>query len=68
MATCPTAVRQYSHAMALQPTDVGLLLLAHALQQEGHTDEANAVLQRAARSSPNLPEARKQAEALLAGK
>jgi tetratricopeptide (TPR) repeat protein len=64
----PTAVRQYSHAMALQPTDVGYLLLAQALQQEGHTDEANAIFQRAARFSRNLPQARKQAEALLAGK
>ncbi len=62
------AVQQYSHAMALQPTDVGYLLLAHVLQQEGHADEANAALERAARLSRNLPQAQMQAESLLAGK
>ena len=61
----PAAVRQYSQAMALQPTDVGFLLLGYALQQEGHADEANAVLQHAARISSNLPRAQQQAEALL---
>jgi len=62
------AVQQYSHAMALQPTDVGYLLLAHALQEEGHADDANAALDRAARLSRNLPQAQLQAESLLAGK
>jgi superkiller protein 3 len=62
------AVRQYSHAMSVQPTDVGFLLLARALQQEGHLDEANAISERVARLSPNLPEAQKAAESLLAGK
>ncbi len=62
------AVRLYSHAMAMQPSDVGYLLLAQALEQEGRADEANAILRRAARSSPNLAAARKRAEALLAGK
>ncbi|HKM86641.1 MAG TPA: tetratricopeptide repeat protein [Terriglobales bacterium] len=62
------AVRQYSRAMALQPTDVGFLLLAHALQQEGRPDEANAILERVGRSSPNLAEAQATAESLLSGK
>jgi hypothetical protein len=60
--------RQYAHAMALQPTDVGYLLLAHALQLEGHADEASAALERATRLSRNLPQAQMQAESLLAGK
>ncbi|MGD1213690.1 MAG: tetratricopeptide repeat protein [Terriglobales bacterium] len=64
----PEAVRQYSRAMAVQPTDVGFLLLAHALQQEGHPDEAKAIFERVARFSPNLPEAQKTAESLLSGK
>jgi tetratricopeptide (TPR) repeat protein len=64
----PGAVQQYSRAMALQPTDVGFLLLARALQQEGHDNEASAMLERAARLSSNFPEARKQAESLLAEK
>jgi tetratricopeptide (TPR) repeat protein len=63
-----TAVRLYTNAMAKQPTDVGYLLLAQALQDEGRADEANVILQRVARISANLPQARKQAEALLAGK
>jgi len=62
------AVRQFSHAMALQPTDVGYLLLAQALQQEGHADEAKAALERAAQLSRNLPQAQVQAESLLAGR
>jgi len=58
------AVRQYSRAMAVQPTDVGFLLLAHALQQEGRSDEGNAILERVARSSPDLAEAQRTADAL----
>ncbi len=64
----PEAVRQYSHAMAVQPTDVGYLLLARALQQEGRSDEANAISERVARFSPNLSEAQKTSESLLSGK
>jgi tetratricopeptide (TPR) repeat protein len=62
------AVRQYSRAMATQPTDVGFLLLAHALQQEGRSEEANAILERVARSSSNLAEAQAAADSLLSGK
>jgi tetratricopeptide (TPR) repeat protein len=64
----PAAVGLYSRAVALQPSDAVYLLLAQALQQEGHADEANAIVQRLARFSSNLPQARKQAAALLAGK
>ncbi len=64
----PEAVIEYSRAMAIEPTDVGYLLLAQALQQEGHTDEARAINERIARLSPNLAEAQKEAQALLAGK
>ena len=64
----PEAVRQYSRAMVAQPTDVGYLLLAHALQQQGRSDEAKAIFERVARLSPNLAEAQKTAESLLSGK
>jgi tetratricopeptide (TPR) repeat protein len=64
----PEAVRQYSHAIALQPTDVGSLLLAHVLGQEGHADEAKAISERVARDSPNFLEAQKAADALISGK
>lgn len=62
------ATQQYSRAMELKPSDVGLLLLSHALQQQGRTTEANEMLQRASRISSNLPQAQKQADALLTGK
>ncbi len=61
------AVRQYSDAMRVQPTDVGFLLLAHALRQQGHGDEANTISERVARFSPNLPDAQKEVESLLTG-
>jgi tetratricopeptide (TPR) repeat protein len=64
----PEAVRQYSNAMRIQPTDVGFLLLAHALRQQGSVDEANSIAERVARFSPDLPAAQKEVESLLAGK
>jgi tetratricopeptide (TPR) repeat protein len=64
----PEAVRQYSHAMAVQPTDVGYLLLARALQQQGHTDQANAIVERITRLSPDFSKAQKTADSLLAGR
>ncbi len=64
----PEAVRQYSRAMAVEPTDVGYLLLARALQLEGHRDEANAIRERVTRLSPNLGEAQREAQALVTGK
>jgi protein O-mannosyl-transferase len=63
-----TAIRQYSRAAAVQPTDVGYLLLAQALQQQGRSDEATAISERVARFSPNLAEAQKTADSLLSGK
>jgi protein O-mannosyl-transferase len=64
----PEAIRQYSRAIAAEPTDVGYLLLAQALQQAGHADEADAISERVARSSPDLAEAQKTAEQFLAGR
>jgi len=55
------------HASALQHADTQYLLLAQALRQEGRLDEANVAFQRAARVSPNLAQAQKTAESLLAG-
>lgn len=62
------AIRLYSRAAAVQPTDVGYLLLARALQQAGHVDEANAISESVARSSPDLPKALKTTKSLLSGK
>ena len=62
------AIRLYSRASAVQPTDVGYLLLARALQQEGHVLEANSITESVARSSPDLPKALKTMQSLLSGK
>jgi tetratricopeptide (TPR) repeat protein len=62
------AIRLYSRAAAVQPDDVVFLLLAQALQQEGHVDEANAISESVARSSPDLPKALKATKSLLSGK
>lgn len=62
------AVRQFSKAMALQPTDIGYLLLAGALEQAGHTTEAQAARQQASRISSNLDEAQRQADGLMGTK
>ena len=64
----PEAVLQYSRAMAVQPTDVGYLLLADAFERQGHADEAQAIREKVARLSPNLAEAQKEAQSLLQGK
>ncbi len=55
------AVRQYSHAVALHPTDPGYWLLARALQQQGRLEEARAITERV----ENPVEAQKTAESLL---
>jgi Flp pilus assembly protein TadD len=62
------AIRQYSHAVAAEPTDIGYLVLAQALHQAGRLDEANAIYERMARLSPNLAEAQKAAQRYLVGK
>jgi tetratricopeptide (TPR) repeat protein len=62
------AIRDYSQAMEVEPSDVGYLLLAHVLQQEGNSDESKVAYSLAARLSPNLAEAQKAAVALLSGK
>jgi tetratricopeptide (TPR) repeat protein len=64
----PEAVRWYGRALAVQPDDVVSLLLAHALQQEGHVDEAKEISERASRFSSDFPEALKAAQELLSGK
>lgn len=52
------AAREFSHAIKLEPTDVGLLFLSDALRQAGHSDEAHAAEQLAERRSSNLAAAR----------
>jgi tetratricopeptide (TPR) repeat protein len=59
------AVRQYSRAMAIQPTDVGFLLIASALDRQGHADQANAIRERVAHVSKDVAAAEKEAQSLL---
>ncbi len=59
------AVRQFTHAMRLQPTDVGMLLLANALLEEGKTKESDIILKRAEGLSKDIDAAEKQAQSLL---
>jgi len=62
------AVRQYSLAASVQGSDVVYLLLARALQQRGHADEAKVIYERLSRSSPNLSDAQKEVESLLSAR
>jgi tetratricopeptide (TPR) repeat protein len=60
------AAAQYAHAMRVEPTSVGYLLLAKALQQGGHSAEATQALQQAQRLTNNLQDDQKTADGLLA--
>ncbi len=60
------AVQAYSEGMKIQPTDVGYLLLARALEQSGRGDEAATATQRARVLSTNFAEAQRLADKLLA--
>jgi tetratricopeptide (TPR) repeat protein len=62
------AVRRDSLAVTVQPSEVAYLLLAQALQRAGHPAEARSIYERRLRSSPDLPEAQKEAESLLSSK
>jgi tetratricopeptide (TPR) repeat protein len=61
-----TAVNLFAGAMRMQPTDVGFLLLANALIEEGgHQKEADLMVERAERMSKDIDAAEKQAKSLL---
>jgi len=60
------AASQISHAMKVQPADVGYLLLAQALRRAGRVAEANDALATAQRLSPDIAQARQQAAQVLA--
>jgi len=62
------AIRQFSNAMAVEPTDIGYLLLAHALRQAGRSMEAQDAQQQAKSISGNVGEAQREADTLLSGK
>lgn len=59
------AIGDYSHAMVLQPTDVGYLLLAQALEKAGRLNEAKPALDKARALSTDLARAQDSANRLL---
>jgi Flp pilus assembly protein TadD len=59
------AIRNYSQGVDVQPSDVGYLLLAQALEKAGRTGEAQKPRQQASQLSRNLREAQRVAEGLL---
>jgi len=58
------AIRNYSKAVELNPTDTGFLLLGHALERVGRSAEALAAYQAALKLSPENPEAQHAVDAL----
>lgn len=60
------AIRRYSKAVSIKPTDLGYALLAHALEQSGRTSDANTAYAQAQKLSPNMDSTRSTANHLLA--
>jgi Flp pilus assembly protein TadD len=58
------AIRNYSKAVELNPTDTGFLLLGRALERVGRRAEALAAYQAALKLSPENPEAQHAVDAL----
>lgn len=60
------AIQAYNNSLQIAPSDFGYLLLAQALDQAGHHDEAEAARRKAAALSQNMEQSRKTAENALA--
>jgi protein O-mannosyl-transferase len=58
------AIRNYSRAVELRPTDTGFMLLGHALERAGRSPEALAAYRAALTISPEMPEAQRAVDAL----
>jgi tetratricopeptide (TPR) repeat protein len=61
----PAAINQYSHAMSVQPSAEGYLLLARALQQAGRIQDSQAATDKARQLTQNLEQAQETANRLL---
>jgi|SRR5579862_2633774 len=61
----PLAVEEYQKALRLQPSDVGYLLLAQALDKEGRTESAGSARASAERVSRNIEAATAATQRLL---
>jgi len=60
------AIQAYSRAVKIQPSDVGYLLLARALQQTGRGEEAQVAMVQARGLSRNLPATQRSVDAVFA--
>ena len=60
------AIDAYSHALAIQPWDLGYFLLSRALEQSGRREESKAALQQAQRLSENPAQLPQLADSILA--
>jgi uncharacterized protein HemY len=60
------AAELFAHAMNAEPTSVGYLLLASALERSGRVSEARQASEKARRLSDNLQNDQKIADALMA--
>ncbi len=58
------AIHNYSKSVELRPTDIGFMLLGHALESAGRRPEALAAYQAALKLSPEMPEAQRAVDAL----
>jgi protein O-mannosyl-transferase len=60
------AIRQYTKAVAITPSDLGYALLGRAFEQSGRPSDANTAYQQAQRLSPNMAGTRSAVAHLLA--
>jgi tetratricopeptide (TPR) repeat protein len=60
------AIAQYSHAMSVEPTAVGYVLLGRALEKNGRPVEARVALDKAKELAGDLDQAQQAADELLA--
>ncbi len=60
------AVQAYSHALKIEPSGFGYVLLAQALEHNGQTSEAQAAMQQARSLSEDFRDAQREANRLLA--
>jgi protein O-mannosyl-transferase len=60
------AIRQYTEAVSIKPSDLGYALLGRAFEQSGRSSDANTAYGQAQRLSPNIENTRSAVTHLLA--
>jgi len=59
------AIRRYTKAVSIKPTDLGFALLGRAFEQSGRSSDANTAYEQAQRLSPNMENTRSAVTHLL---